>query len=90
MLAVWKYNLKIQDSQEVEMPVSSRPLSVQVQQERIQLWVLVQSGMPMTKRIVNIYGTGEGINQNIGQYFIGTVQLQKGRLIFHVFIEKEQ
>lgn len=40
-MRIWKYELKLDDCQEIEMPVASQLLTVQAQHGKPMLWALV-------------------------------------------------
>ncbi|MFH1110959.1 MAG: hypothetical protein V1790_17435 [Planctomycetota bacterium] len=84
MKMVYKYPLEIGGFLEVEMPRGAIILSVQAQWEVICLWVLVDLEDAPEKRYFRVAGTGHPINHPVKQ-FIGTVQLLRGTLVFHVF-----
>jgi hypothetical protein len=80
---IWKYPIATTDVQVVHMPAGSQILSVQVQFETPCLWVLVDSEAALIDRVIRIYGTGHLVDQP-GRY-IGSYQLDRGALVFHVF-----
>lgn len=84
MKQVFKYPLRITDTQSLELPVGAEILSVQVQFSTVQLWALVDTSQPKEKREIEIYGTGHPMH-DAERKFIGTVQLEEGRFVFHVF-----
>lgn len=82
---IWKYRLRATDDQQIMMPAGAQILSVGVQQERVQLWAMVDPMNPLAqnRRIVMV-GTGHVVPPACGR-FIGTVSLFEGALILHVF-----
>jgi hypothetical protein len=85
---IWKYELSITDRQTVMIPAWGRILSVQMQKGVACLWVLVNPENEKVKRHFAIYGTGHPVKppgQN--RQFVGTIQLNGGDLVFHVFEE---
>ena len=70
---------------EVFMPVEARVLSAHAQGDDIYVWALVNLEAPVKQqRLFNVYGTGNPIQSDPG-IFIGTVMLDGGSLVFHVF-----
>jgi len=63
MKTIWKYTLSPDDS-EFEMPKDAVVLSVQVQNNEPQLWVLVDPDAEKEKRTFRIYGTGHIIQDD--------------------------
>jgi hypothetical protein len=83
---VWKFPLIVDDWQIVEMPANSQILCVQVQYEMPVLWALVHPGNPKEKRRILMAGTGHEREDLAGLVnYIGTFQLVRGQLVFHVF-----
>lgn len=89
MITIWKYPLRVKDTQLVAMPKGARILSVGVQTDTICLWAMVddREGETVYRRIL-IVGTGNPVFEAEDGKFIGTVQLYGGRLVFHVFEEE--
>lgn len=93
MRKIYKYPLRVIDEQVVTLPFKHDILSVDVQllegREVIMLWAMIdESNYPAYKtvdRTIHIIGTGHYV-PNVELKFIGTVQLQKGNLVFHVFL----
>lgn len=81
---IWKYALKTQDVQEVEMPAGAECLFVGEQNGWICLWCRVDPFAEKEKRIIGIVGTGHAAPAEDGHY-IGSVILHGGALVFHVF-----
>ena len=67
-----------------QMPAGAKILSVQVQLEEVQMWVLVDPSIPHEPREFDVYGTGHLMPSDPGK-FIGTFQLEDGALVFHLF-----
>lgn len=83
---IWKYELKVTDSQRTEMPTGAKVLSVQVQFEKPCLWAMVDPERIMEHRTFRIYGTGHIIDINSNNLqFIGTFQVSGGGYVFHLF-----
>ena len=86
MKRIFKYQLVVTDSQEITLPVNSKILSVQNQNEEIVLYALVDDKIVLTrKHKIIIHGTGHEADDIVAFNFIGTVSMHGSRLIFHVF-----
>lgn len=89
MKAVYKYSLRVYDRQVVCLPKGSKILSVGEQNGQIRLWVLVETlESNMKAHTIIIHGTGHCANDVIGSRFIGTVMLNGGQIVFHVFVKE--
>jgi hypothetical protein len=85
--SIWKYELH-PDSLKLNLPVNAQVLSVDEQFDKICLWCEVDPTAQETElRIFEIYGTGHRIEHDMGvsRDYIGTVKLQNGRFIFHIY-----
>lgn len=82
MRTIYKYELKLEDEQTVEMPGFARILTVQVQDLKICLWAEVDTSFPTEARTIEIYGTGDEV-LGLGRTYIGTVQ--RGAYVWHVY-----
>lgn len=72
----------------IDMPRGSTVLSVQAQNGKISLWMLVNPESVITeKRLFETYCTGELIGYTPGQKreFLGTCQFFDSTLVMHVF-----
>ncbi len=84
METIFKYDLTITDSQEINVPVDSEILCVQTQVGLPKLWVKCNPENITEKRKIIIHGTGHAISQEAKKY-IGTFQVNDGGFVFHVF-----
>lgn len=84
MEQIWKYELKVDGVQKINMPEGAKILTVQTQFDNPCIWALVNPTNTLTVRNFEIYGTGHNIQIGSRQY-IGTFQVNSGFLIFHVF-----
>ena len=85
MQTIWKYPLKLAGEQVVTTPIGARALCVQMQGDSLCLWVLCDPTAGVNvDRTIRIIGTGHPIEIDPGSY-IGTIQIDGGALIFHVF-----
>ncbi len=84
---IFKYPLRMADTQSVEMPKGAEVLSVQSQGETLCLWALVNTKRPNEKRVFEVFGTGNPIHCDTGieRKFIATAQMPNLPLVWHVF-----
>ena len=82
---IWKYQLEVVPQQTLEMPFSSKILTVQVQQEIPCIWALVNPGLYLVEREIRIVGTGHELDFTALAKYLGTFQELNGSLVWHVF-----
>ena len=87
MMRIWKFPLKVEDEQELDMPSLACVLCVQVQNEIPCLWALVDDKRPTVRRIVHILGTGHVATGAESSHYVGTFQLLSGSFVGHVFVD---
>jgi len=94
MKVIYKYEIKA-GSNEFELPSDAKPLTVQMQDNKPYMWVLLDPESPKVKRYFFTIGTGHIIDNimlkeydrninSLGDY-IGTFQLTDFALVFHLF-----
>lgn len=88
--SIWKFSLEVTDMQVISMPVNSRILSVQSQNDKPCIWAICNTETKeMEERMFQVYGTCnpfyEGIHFGKEQQFIGTFQLMNGSFVGHLF-----
>jgi hypothetical protein len=71
--------------QVIEMPAGAKLLSVQAQNNQTCLWAEVDTTMPMRSRSFIQVGTGRPLPGQLTLDYIGTVQLDGGELVLHVY-----
>lgn len=86
MKSIFKYPLEAIDRQYIEMPEGATILTVQTQHGLLCLWAIVNNQNNLEKRTIIILGTGHDVPREQLEY-IGTVQMENGALIWHVFEE---
>lgn len=79
---IWKY--KVQPEFKLDLPVDAQVLSVNVQHDRPQMWVLLDAEAPKVERQFISIATGERIGMEPLRY-IGTFLIANGMLVFHLF-----
>lgn len=83
---IHKTVLNITDEQDLVLPKNSVILSVGNQHENLCLWYGFDTNE--TEKVVRhicIFGTGNPIPDGDLGWFVGTVQMMEGRLVWHVF-----
>jgi hypothetical protein len=85
MARVYKYPLKPEDVQVLEMPKDAKVLDIQVQQGIPCIWAIVDPDAPMEIVKLYTYGTGHNILNVDKLLYLGTYQILGGEIVFHVF-----
>ncbi len=82
---IWKF--KIMPGKTVlDMPIGARILGVMVHGEEVFLWALVNSDAVKQPRTFYAAGTGHALPDRAFEWtHLGSIQLDKGNLIFHIF-----
>lgn len=85
MRTIWKFELELAVSQQIDMPMGAKIIHAGLQQtsgvhEAICLWAEVDLGNEPTSRTIDIVGTGHEFR---GGEHVGTVQ--KGGHVWHVY-----
>jgi hypothetical protein len=82
---IYKYELKIEDYQVLQMPKGARVLSVGNQRGKLCLWAVCDQDAPASLRAFEIFGTGNPISEDrtIERTFIGTAIVEP--FVWHVF-----
>lgn len=84
-MRIYKQVLLLNVEQIISLPVDAKVLDVQVQHEQIAMWYAFDdSGMVRSREVIMV-GTGHEIPSGIVE-FIGTVQLNGGNLVLHIFL----
>lgn len=89
-MRIFKYPLKVEDRQVIELPTGFEILTVQVQKGVPCLWVKVN---PLNgSEFVNIYTYGTGYHipeERRHDKYLGTYMINEGDLVFHAFLGTE-
>lgn len=84
-MTIYKYPIQITDVQKVKLPIEAQILTAQMQGDALCIWAIVDEAATDTEeRTIEVFGTGHPMGQVFRQY-IGTVQMQGGALVWHVF-----
>jgi len=90
MKTIYKYPLRHVGSQELEMPQGAQILSCQAQQGVPCVWALVTTESPKVNRVFRVLLTGAHADPLLTAVHIGTVLLDEGNFVVHVFDEGER
>ncbi len=85
MKTIYKYPLNFIDEQTIHTPALRKILSVQMQKGHLCLWVEVDNGSDSAPLIIRIVGTGHPFLDADYCTYVGTVQVNGGAGIFHVY-----
>ena len=86
METIYKYKLKLDNVQTIDMPINSKILCVQVQHGKPCVWVEIKAETSMyERRTFRVIGTGFAVIPNESLTYIGTVQTKDGDFIWHVY-----
>lgn len=86
-MKIWKWQLSVDDTQNIKMPKGARILSVGVQHGNPVIWALVNPNAKHEPRTIYTRGTGRPALDVAGKYYVGTYQLVNGNFIGHVFCD---
>lgn len=84
MKTIWKFPLRIDDEQYIDMPRGSKMLSVQLQGNEPYLWAEVDDSYPVEPHLVVMMGTGHPKSHKADR-FVDIFQMAGGSLVFHVY-----
>lgn len=86
---IWKYELKVQDQNRIDLPIGAEILCVQLQHNKPCLWVEVNNEESEKEvHIIETFGTGHLLDSSPRMY-LGTYQMHDGALVFHVYKQLE-
>lgn len=84
-MTIWKYSLDAEDIQTLMMPEGAQILTAQMQGNALCLWAMVNPEKAKEKREIEVFGTGHPGSDAVPRRYIGTVQMQGGALVWHIF-----
>lgn len=88
MKTIWKFPILLLVETSVEMPKGARILTVQAQLDQPQVWAVVDPEAPREMRRFRWIATGRPEEDYaFDGVYLGTVQLQGGGFVFHLFEE---
>jgi hypothetical protein len=85
MKTIYKYAIKVDDTQTIRMPKGAQILSVQCQEEQPCIWAVIDTECSNGYRQFGLVGTGHPCERLEGGKYVGTFQLRQGALVFHLF-----
>jgi hypothetical protein len=85
MRTIWKKVIPVQDSFSLDLPVDAEVLTVQTQHGIPCVWFLCEDTPHATRRFFELRGTGHECGGIYSTQYVGTFQLESGRLVFHLF-----
>jgi hypothetical protein len=91
MITIWKFDLDVNDSVDVEMPQGAMLLAAGTQNPRdpsvIQVWAMIDDTEPTVAHRFLIAGTGHDLSgpEWPNARYLGTVLASNGALVWHVF-----
>lgn len=87
-MTIWKYAFNLTgDTWDLAFPAGYRILTIQVQNEKPCLWVLVDAAQrQMVRAKLQCFGTGTEAPVAPECPFVGTVQMYNGSLVLHFFL----
>jgi hypothetical protein len=90
-MKIFKYELltNFNGSQAIEMPQGAIVLTVQVQRNQPVLWAMVNPDAPKVRRRFWMFPTGDD-GEMLGKDYVGTVQLDRGDFVIHVFTDRAE
>jgi hypothetical protein len=86
MKAIWKFVLQAVGIQRIFMPRGAKILTVREQRkDTVCLWAEVDTDARPEERVIEAFGTGHQMDTDIDRKYVGTVILQDGALVFHIY-----
>lgn len=83
---IYKYPLKITDTQYITVPFGGYPISVATQHGEPVVWFMVNTTNSATERYRFVMiGTGNPAGHAEGMDFLGTVLMANDALVWHLF-----
>jgi hypothetical protein len=89
MKTIWRYTLSVQDINNISIPANGRILYVgSTNDQNPVLWIEVDTKVVEEIRYFRIYGTGHPhLEDDIARKYVGTVIVNRGNLVWHVYEE---
>lgn len=87
-MRIFKYSLKVTDTQAVKLPRGAKLLHVDVQPDAprtICLWAEVDPFAPSEFVQIEVHGTGNLMGASTTRKYIGSCLMDGGRLVGHVY-----
>lgn len=85
MRTIYKYRLEKSGANLIKMPIGAQPLHVGMQDNKVYIWMEVESEYPIESRQLWLYGTGWDLAEMPRRCpYLGTAQNDQS-LVWHVF-----
>lgn len=88
MRTIYRYKLGLDDFSSINLPVGAEVLSISNERVNthieIEMWAAVDTNRPLVTRQFAVVGTGHAMPEGSAK-FIGTVMVDNGEYVFHVF-----
>lgn len=83
---IFKYALKINYQNIIEMPIGAKCLCVKLQNDEPMIWAIVNESSEKEEHFFEFLATGQQFENDCSsrREYIGTIQLNNG-LVFHLF-----
>lgn len=85
MKRIYKYPIQITDEQIIQMPENAEILHVNIQHNQAFIWAMIDPEEDEEDVEIRVYGTGHPVQECKELSYLGTVFIQNGDLVFHVF-----
>ncbi len=85
MREVWKFKIPMEAVASIEVPEGAQIIHVDCQAREAFLWAVVNPNAPLRTRCFRVAGTGRKIRDDHALDHVGTVKIEGGQLMFHVF-----
>jgi len=84
---IFKYKVTAQNPLKIDLPKGAEILCVQCQNDEPHLWAVVNPEEKNEERYFETFGTGDDMHYGMGvmRKYIGTFQIKKFSLVFHLF-----
>lgn len=87
MTTVYKYQIQVDDFQQVGMPKGAEILSVITNHEEVFVYAKVDTEQQIVPYNIYMVGTGHDSAEIDDKVFLGTITLRNGKFVGHVFID---
>ena len=84
MKVVYKYQLNTSGRTELDLPKNAEPIRVDVQNNGLFLWAIVEPQKQATRRVIEVFGTGHQM-PDAYRIYINTFFVKEGEYVFHAF-----
>jgi len=86
MKTILKYEIEPKEIQTISLPRQAKILTVGCVKDSLYLWALIDLDNNTNEdRIIRVLGTGWTLGVEEDRTYIGTAQMNGGKLIWHVF-----